>query len=146
MKIYVLVAASLLLVSGCSQPAAFESLADGPCTSAQSKEVSEHLSAQIDALAAKDWELAYSYASASFRSAVPLYQFTEVIGLQYQMLVNNTGYSFNECFIDGEEVAQQIRVESVEGNFILDYLLLVVDLKLGVQSAYITAPAAELSL
>jgi hypothetical protein len=146
MKILGLMAISLLLCSGCSQPPAFESLADGPCTAAQSKEVSKHLSGQIEALSAKDWELAYSYASSSFRSAVPLDEFALVIGLEYQMLVDNTEYVFNDCAISRGEISQEVSVESKTGTFILEYLISVVDLKLGVQSAYVTSPAAELSL
>ena len=60
----------MLLLSSCSQKAAFEELADGACSSEQAQLVDAHISAQIDAMAKDDWELAYSLASPNFRSNV----------------------------------------------------------------------------
>jgi PBP1b-binding outer membrane lipoprotein LpoB len=40
----------VLLLSGCSQKAAFEELADGVCSSEQAQLVDAHISAQIDAM------------------------------------------------------------------------------------------------
>jgi hypothetical protein len=124
-----------ILLSGCSQQAAFENLADGPCTSAQAKLVNQHISGQIDALAKKDWELAFSFASPDFQKNVGIDQFTLIIGTQYLMLVENQGYSFNKCAIAGKAIMQEVEVTSGTEIFNLTYSLSVSGSTLGVESA-----------
>ena len=124
-----------ILLSGCSQQAAFENLADGPCTSAQAKLVNQHISGQIDALAKKDWKLAFSYASPDFQKNVGIDQFTLIIGTQYLMLVENQGYSFNKCAIAGKAIMQEVEVTSGTEIFNLTYSLSVSGSTLGVESA-----------
>jgi hypothetical protein len=124
-----------ILLSGCSQKAAFENLADGPCTSAQAKLVNQHISGQIDALAKKDWELAFSYASPDFQKNVGIDQFTFIIGTQYLMLVENQGYRFNKCAIAGKAIMQEVEVTSGTEIFNLTYSLSVSGSSLGVESA-----------
>ncbi|MSY93733.1 MAG: hypothetical protein F2708_02750, partial [Actinobacteria bacterium] len=46
-----------VILSSCGQKASVEEMADGSCTSAQTTLVDNHISAQIDALAKKNWEL-----------------------------------------------------------------------------------------
>jgi hypothetical protein len=72
MKILIAPVLALTLLAACAQSTAFGSLADGPCTVNQEVAITKHLSAQIDALAARNWELAYSYASGNFRFSIPL--------------------------------------------------------------------------
>ena len=124
-----------ILLSGCSQKAAFENLADGPCTSAQAKLVNQHISGQIDALAKKDWKLAFSYASPDFQKNVGIDQFTLIIGTQYLMLVENQGYRFNKCAIAGKAIMQEVEVTSGTEIFNLTYSLSVSGSTLGVESA-----------
>jgi len=124
-----------LLLSGCSQKAAFENLADGPCTSAQAKLIDQHISGQIDALAKKDWKLAFSYASPDFQKNVGIDQFTLIIGTQYLMLVENQGYRFNKCAIAGKAIMQEVEVTSGTEIFNLTYSLSVSGSTLGVESA-----------
>lgn len=131
-----------LLLSGCSQKAAFEELADGGCSSEQKKLVEAHISSQIDALAKKDWKLAYSYASPGFRSGVEIDQFTFIIGTQYAMLVDNEGYEFSACTIANEKITQRIAVTSNAEITNLTYILSVEKQVLGVDSA--TASGAKL--
>lgn len=124
-----------ILLSGCSQKAAFENLADGACTSAQAKLVNQHISGQIDALAKKDWKLAFSYASPDFQKNVGIDQFTLIIDTQYLMLVENQGYSFNKCAIAGKAIMQEVEVTSGTEIFNLTYSLSVSGSTLGVESA-----------
>jgi hypothetical protein len=124
-----------LTLTGCAQKPAFEELADGPCTSAQSELIEEHISGQIDALAEKDWESAYSFASKDFQAAVAIDQFTFIIGAQYAMLVENQGYQFENCDIASKVIKQEVSVTSGEKVFNLTYRLSVVDQTLGVEAA-----------
>ena len=132
----------VLILSGCSQKAAFEELADGGCSSEQKKLVEAHISSQIDALAKKDWKLAYSFASPGFRSGVGIDQFTFIIGTQYAMLVENEGYEFSACTIANEKITQRIAVTSNAEITNLTYILSVEKEVLGVDSA--TASGAKL--
>ena len=132
----------VFLLSSCSQKAAFEELADGGCSSEQKKLVEAHISSQIDAIAKKDWKLAYSYASPGFRSGVEIDQFTFIIGTQYAMLVENEGYEFSACTIANEKITQRIAVTSNAEITNLTYILSVEKEVLGVDSA--TASGAKL--
>lgn len=132
----------VLILSGCSQKAAFEELADGVCSSEQAQLVQAHISSQIDAMAKKDWKLAYSFASPGFRSGVEIDQFTFIIGTQYAMLVENEGYEFSACTIASEKLVQEIAVTSNAAVTNLTYILSVQKEVLGVDSA--TASGAKL--
>jgi hypothetical protein len=125
-------------LTGCAQKPAFEELADGPCTSVQSRLIEEHISGQIDALAKKDWEAAYSFASADFQAAVGVEEFAFIIGAQYSMLVENQGYKFDSCAIANSSIKQEVSVTSGDEVFNLIYRLSVVEAKLGVESAEVS--------
>jgi hypothetical protein len=125
-------------LTGCAQKPAFEELADGPCTSVQSRLIEEHISGQIDALAKKDWEAAYSFASADFQTAVGVEEFAFIIGAQYSMLVENQGYKFDSCTIANSAIKQEVSVTSGDEVFNLTYRLSVVETKLGVESAEVS--------
>ena len=142
MKRIVAICAMVLLLSSCSQKAAFEELADGVCSSEQKNLVEAHISSQIDAIAKQEWELAYSYASPGFRSGVAIEQFVFIIGAQYRMLVDNQGYEFSGCTIANEKITQQIAVTSNAEITNLTYILSVEKEVLGVDSA--TASGAKL--
>jgi hypothetical protein len=122
-------------LSGCAQKPAFEEMADGPCTSAQGQLIEEHISGQIDALAEKDWELAYSFASKDFQASVAIDQFTFIIDSQYAMLIVNQGYRFDSCAIASEVIKQEVSVTSGEQVFSLSYRLSFDGETLGVESA-----------
>ena len=122
-------------LSGCAQKHAFEEMADGPCTSTQSQLIEEHISGQIDALAEKDWELAYSFASKDFQASVAIDQFTFIIDSQYAMLIENQGYRFDSCAIASEVIKQEVSVTSDEQVFSLSYRLSFDGETLGVESA-----------
>lgn len=67
------------------------------CDSDQEESIQRTISAQSEALAAGDWELAYSYASPAFRAAVTIEQFERVITRQYDMLLYFEGAEFGPC-------------------------------------------------
>ena len=146
LKLLVAPVLALALLTACAQSSAFEPLADGPCTANQEAAITKHLSAQIDALAARNWELAYSYASANFRFTIPLAQFTEIIQEEYGMLIENKGYSFGPCEISADDILRQVSVASDQGDFILDYKLSFYNSKIGVESALIKQLTEGLSL
>jgi hypothetical protein len=125
----------MLVLSGCSQKTPFEVLADGTCSSQQAKLVEAHISSQIDAIAKKEWKLAYSLASPEFRSGVGIDQFIFIIGIQYGMLVGNQGYAFNACTIANEKINQQVTVTSNGQVTNLNYILSAQGETLGVDSA-----------
>ena len=133
-------------LTGCAQKPALEELADGPCTSAQSKLIEEHISGQIEALAKKDWEGAYSFASADFQAAVGIDEFTFIIGAQYAMLVENQGYEFDSCTISNSAIKQEVSVTSGDEVFNLTYRLSVNGAKLGVESAAVSTVDTPLTI
>lgn len=129
--------AALLLV-GCSQKAPLADLADGDCTGPQADLVNKHISSQIDALAEKDWQLAYTFASDNFQSNVTVEDFILVIDAQYPMLIENKGYQFNACTISGNTITQEVSVTSDEKVFSLSYRLTTNGSTLGVESAVVS--------
>jgi len=125
----------VLLLSGCSQKAAFEELANGACSSAQAQLVDAHISSQIDAMAQQNWKLAYSFASPEFRSGVDIEDFIFIISTQYGMLIDNQGYEFNTCAIADEKITQEVAITSNSEVFTLYYILSVTGGVLGVDSS-----------
>jgi hypothetical protein len=136
--------ASVLLLTGCSQKAALEDLADGKCTGSVVDVVNKHISGQIDALAKKDWQLAHSFASENFQANVSVAEFTIIIGAQYAMLIENKGYEFNECTVTGNTIKQDVNVLSGEQEFSLTYTLTVNDSALGIESAVVGEVSSQI--
>ena len=126
---------SISLLSGCGQEKPFAALANGPCSSSQVQEISDHITSQIGYLAQKDFKQAYSYAALSFQENISLNQFEEIINKEYGMLVENTGFSFSTCEILDNQVLQEVLVKSGENEFRFNYVLLIEDSGLGVISA-----------
>jgi hypothetical protein len=126
-----------VLTTGCSQKAAFEELADGPCTSAEEKLVDQHISGQINALSKQDWKSAYSFASANFQGQVSLNQFIYIIGSQYSILIENQGFVFGKCTLTEAGVSQEVSVTSSGDAYSLTYELSVNESTLGIESALI---------
>ena len=129
-----LVLASLLLTS-CSSPSPFESLSAGDCSDTQQVAVEKHITGQINAISAEDWPKAYTYAAQSFQNSIKLEQFTAIIAAQYQMLINNQGFTFTNCKITSSGVSQGVEVVDSRGNYLLLYKLEIEQLQLGVVAA-----------
>jgi len=138
MRKIIALCAVVLLLAGCSQKAPLADLADGDCTGAVVELVNNHISGQIDALTAKDWELAHSFASENFQANVSVDDFIAVINAQYGMLIKNEGYEFSECTVAGNTIKQEVSVLSGEQEFSLVYVLAVDGSTLGVDSAVVS--------
>ena len=145
MKTFIAMSVAALLLTGCSQKPAFEEMADGTCTKKQAQLVQEHISGQIDAIAKQEWESAYSFASPSFRMAVDISRFINIIGMQYGILINNQGYVFSGCTIANNKITQQVGVKGNSGLIDLTYILSFKESKLGVESAVFTSADAQLA-
>ena len=145
MKHWIAIVVVALVLSGCSQKAAFEEMADGTCTNKQAQLVEEHISGQIDAIAKEEWDSAYSFASPSFRMAVDINRFVSIISSEYGMLVENQGYEFNGCTITNNEITQEVGVTSESGPTNLTYMLSVKESVLGVDSAVVGETDTQLA-
>ena len=145
MKHWIATLALALVLSGCSQKAAFEEMVDGTCTNKQAQLVEEHISGQIDAIAKEEWDSAYSFASPSFRMAVDINRFVSIISSEYGMLVENQGYEFNGCTITNNEITQEVGVTSESGPTNLTYMLSVKESVLGVDSAVVGETDTQLA-
>ena len=136
--------ASILL--GCGQSNPFSALASGPCSSAQVQEISDHITNQIGFLAQKDFKKAYSYAADSFQENISLNQFEEIINKEYEMLVQNSGFSFSACEILKNQVLQEVLVKSGDEEFLFYYVLVIEDSGLGVLSASFKPVAKDVTI
>ncbi len=125
----------VVMLAGCAQKAAFETLTNGSCSKAQSELIDKHISGQIDALAKDDWKSAYSFASPKFRANVEIHQFIYIIATQYSMLVKHQSYQFGKCSIASGKIIQDVNVTSAGQIFNLTYVLSVMASKLGIDSA-----------
>lgn len=123
----------------------FAELADGSCTSAESRLVQDHITGQINALSKEDWESAYSYASPGFQENIGLDQFTFIIGTQYQMLISNDSVAYGDCNIATGKISQEVSVTSENEIYTLDYSLSVLSQKLGIESASVTFSEPQVS-
>ena len=135
-----------LLLSACSNPSPFTTLNNGACSSQQREQVADHISGQIMALAAGNFEGAYKYAADSFRQNVDLQQFSLIISNQYQMLMSYKDITFVECLVEQQTLVQDVDVVSRDGNFTLSYQLSFEDNKLGVLGAIIKSKSSDLNL
>jgi hypothetical protein len=135
-----------LLLSACSNPSPFTKLSDGTCSRQQKEQVADHISGQIKALAAANFEGAYKYAAKSFQQNVDLEQFSLIISNQYQMLMTYQDYTFGDCLVEQGTLVQDVDVVSKNGNFTLSYQLSFEEDKLGVLGAIIKSTSSDLNL
>jgi hypothetical protein len=135
-----------LFLSACSNPSPFTKLSDGTCSRQQKEQVADHISGQIKALAAANFEGAYKYAAKSFQQNVDLEQFSLIISNQYQMLMTYQDYTFGDCLVEQGTLVQDVDVVSKNGNFTLSYQLSFEEDKLGVLGAIIKSTSSDLNL
>ena len=79
------------------------------------------------AFATEDFELAYSFASPSFRSNVTLEGFVEIIAGSYGPLIESSELIFNDCLVDSDSGLALIDVRFLQaGNDVygLRYLMM----------------------
>ena len=134
------------LISGCGKSDPFASLANGPCTSSQAQEISDHITDQIGYLAQKDFKNAYLFAADSFQKNISLKQFEDIINKEYLMLVENTGFSFTTCEVMKNQVLQQVLVKSGDEEYLFYYVLAIEDSRLGVLSATFQPAAKDVTI
>jgi len=140
----------LLLLVGCAQPQAnIVSESETPTAEAQPKPTQSEapiteggpiacdasvqggieatVNAQTSAFARDDFELAYSFASPSFRSNVTLGGFVEIIAGSYGPLIESSKLIFNDCMVDSGSGLALIDVRFLQaGNdvYALRYLMI----------------------
>ncbi|MEY4313430.1 MAG: hypothetical protein RIS93_10 [Actinomycetota bacterium] len=123
------------LLTSCGEANTDKSLVEAGCSKEQSIQVKAHISSQIDAISGGNWQRAYSLASDSFRSAVTLEEFKQVIGKQYLFLILNDGFGFGKCQLTEQGINQIVNIDFQGKNHILSYEVSVIDDQLGVVSA-----------
>lgn len=137
----------LLLLAGCTQPLALDAIEPEPttsqaepeptetrdpmvqgpveCSATAQRAIEKTVNSQTGAFAENDFELAYSYASPSFRSNVTLERFVEIIAGSYGPLIGSSQLSFSECLVDMDSGLALIDVRFLQsGNdvYALRYL------------------------
>ena len=140
MKRSLLVGLLLLSLTGCSGQSTFQALEDGPCSKAQAKQVSQHISSQLQAMADEDWLKAYTFAAPSFQKAISVEDFQIIIEGDYSVLVSNQGYTFANCSISGAEISQVVNIELPNSSSSITYVLSVEEEKIGIVAARFSTP------
>jgi|GEM_PF-1790571 len=83
------------------------------CDEASLATIQETILAQSTALAAKDFEAAYAFASPAFKAGVTLEMFERVITQQYDMLTSFEDAVFGSCeIIQGQTAQLNVEVRS----------------------------------
>jgi outer membrane murein-binding lipoprotein Lpp len=132
-KALVVAVITTLLISGCSSPVVEEKL--GSCSTEQGVTVKDHISKQINAIADGDWQRAYDYAAPSFKQAITLTEFKQVISKQYLFLIFNNGINFGECKNTDQGINQIVYIDFQGKKRTLSYDLTLTDKRLGVVAA-----------
>ena len=135
-----LVAVSVLaMVAGCAQleasqapePSASES-EQAPdaepvaCTGSIQGKIENTVNSQTSAFADNNFELAYSFASPSFRSNVSLEGFVQIIASSYGPLIQSSQLRFSNCLVNDDAGFALIDVSFLEsGDYVygLRYLM-----------------------
>jgi hypothetical protein len=135
-----LVAVSVLvMISGCAQleasqapePTASET-APAPngepvaCLGSIQGEIENTVNSQTSAFADNNFELAYSFASPSFRSNVSLEGFVQIIASSYGPLIESSQLRFSNCLVNADTGFALIDVSFLEaGDYVygLRYLM-----------------------
>ena len=132
-KALVVAVITTLLISSCSSPVVVEKL--GSCSKERRVVVKNHITKQINALSAGDWQKAYSYAAASFQDSVSITLFKSLISKQYLYLISNDGISFGKCPTTEQGINQIVLINYQGKRRTLSYDLTLVDQRLGVVAA-----------
>jgi len=132
-KALVVAVITTLLISGCSSPVVEEKL--GSCSAEQGVTVKDHISKQINAIEDGDWQRAYDYAAPSFKQAITLTEFKQVISKQYLFLIFNNGINFGECKNTDQGINQIVYIDFQGKKRTLSYDLTLTDKRLGVVAA-----------
>jgi hypothetical protein len=97
------------------------------CDASIQRGIESTVNAQTSAFARDDFELAYSFASPSFRSNVTLEGFVEIIAGSYGPLIESSKLIFSDCLVDSDSGLALIDVRFLQaGNdvYALRYLMI----------------------
>ena len=102
---------------------------DGPiaCDASLQGDIESTGNAQTSAFSSDDFDLAYSFASPSFRSNVSLEGFVEIIAGSYGPLIESSELIFSDCLVDSGSGLALIDVRFLQaGNDVygLRYLMI----------------------
>jgi hypothetical protein len=96
------------------------------CSQSTQAAVEEIVNAQTQAFAKNDYELAYSFASPSFRSSVSLNGFVAIIAGSYGPLIESSELRFSDCLANSNGGFALIDVSFLQGGdfvYALRYLM-----------------------
>ena len=102
-----------------------------PCSQTTQSGIETTINAQTASFAVGDYELAYSYASPSFRSSVSLQRFIGIIEGSYGPLISSSTLGFDSCIFYPEPELATIDVRFTENGetvYALRYVLVETDL------------------
>lgn len=101
------------------------------CSQTEQSGIERTINAQTGYFAVGDFELAYSYASESFRSSVSLERFIQIIEGSYGPLISSSTLSFSNCLVNREASVAAIDARFSEDGtelYALRYVLVESDL------------------
>jgi len=133
LRVFISAVIFTLLITSCAPAVVEEKL--GSCSTEQGVAIKDHISKQINAIADGDWQRAYDYAAPSFKQAITLTEFKQVISKQYLFLIFNNGINFGECKNTEQGINQIVNIDFQGKNHILSYDLTLTDKRLGVVAA-----------
>lgn len=83
-----------------TEPEATEEIVFVECDESERTAISQPISVQTEAFVAGDYEGAYQMATPSFRQAVPLTAFEDLIDTSYGPLLESTNLQFGSCLVE----------------------------------------------
>jgi hypothetical protein len=149
MRWLVLLITSSIILSGCSSTEV-EAPSQDPkkgsvvqptptCSTEEFGEGSDWIVGQLKAFGEEEPELAYSYASDSFKRANSIEDFASIIVSQYSMLLDLQSYQVISCDKDGELFSFKVRIIDNQSNaYSMEYVLTLSGDKWGVEGASVT--------
>ena len=103
-----------------------------PCAEVTQIAIEEVIDSQVAAFANEEYDLAYSFASAGFRSSVSLDEFILIIDGSYGPLVQSASLVYSECLTDPQETVGIIIANFIQpNNEVLAIQYLMVNLQEG---------------
>jgi hypothetical protein len=98
------------------------------CAANVQADVESTINSQTSAFASDNFEIAYSFASPSFRSNVTLDGFVEIIAGSYGPLIESSQLSFSDCLVDLDSGLALIDVRFLQsGNDVYGLRYLMID-------------------
>jgi hypothetical protein len=96
------------------------------CSQDVQEKIQETISLQTQAFANEEFELAYSFASPSFRASVDLRSFVGIISGSYGPLIASSNLDFTDCLMSANQDLGVIDVSFIQGGedvYALRYLM-----------------------